>query len=398
MIQKELIEFIFESASIERWNDHIRPSRGFSELDKQAHKMVYAYVFSKLAIERGEDIDLLKVAEGGIFEFLHRLVLTDIKPPIFHKLMDEKGSQINGWVISSLDKMIKDLPLGFSDKFKRYFTDSEYCKNEKNILKVSHYSATKWEFNIIYGMCQSYFGIEDTRREIDEQMRDFEEYSYFNSFMHNQNLISFTNLLGELRFQQRWSRSPRIPATSVMGHMLLVALMSYFCSCEINACDRRTVNNFFAGLFHDVPEVLTRDIVSPVKSSVDGLDELIKNIEGEQMNEKIYPFIPDDWRKELDYYTHNEFESKIEKNSEVLITTSEEISKSYNSDEYNPLDGRIIRGCDHFGALLETYFSHSYGVTSSTLRDANRGLQESYRGRVIGGINFGEMFSRFAIE
>lgn len=396
-IKKELIDLIFEAASIERWNDHIRPSRGFTEIDKQAHKMVYSYVFSKLALERGEDVDLLKVAEGGIFEFLHRLMLTDIKPPIFHSLMNEKGEQINRWVLRSLDDLTRGLPLGFAEKFERYFTDDKYSENEKKILKASHYSATKWEFNIISGMCPTYFGIEDTRREIDEQMKEFEGYNYFSAFMHNQNLIGFTNLLGELRFQQRWSRSPRIPATSVMGHMLIVAFMSYFCSCEIGACRRRIENNFFAGLFHDVPEVLTRDIVSPVKSSVDGLDELIKTIEGEQMSEKIYPFIPDKWREELDYYTCDEFESKIKKNSGIVVTTSEEISDKYNSEEYNPLDGKIIRACDHFGALLETYFSHSYGVTSNTLRDANRDLLRDYENRVICGINFGELFSEFAI-
>ncbi len=398
MIKKELIDFIFESASIERWNDHIRPSRGFTELDKQAHKMVYAYVFAKLAAERGDKVNFLKVAEGGIFEFLHRLVLTDIKPPIFHKLMDEKGEQINRWVLKSLDEMTRGLPCGFSEKFERYFFDEDYCAVERRILKAAHYSATKWEFDLISGMCPTYFGIDDTRREIDEQMREFEDCGFFGEFMHNQNLIGFTNLLGELRFQQRWSRSPRIPAPSVMGQMLLVALISYFCSCEINACPRRVVNNFFGGLFHDVPEVLTRDIVSPVKSSVDGLDELIKTIEGTQMNEKIYPFIPSSWRAELDYYTCDEFESKIKRGSEVMITTSEEIGEKYNSDEYDPIDGKIIRGCDHFGALLETYFSHTYGVTSETLRSANRDLQKSYRGRVIGGIDFGALFEQFAIE
>ena len=46
MIRKSLIEKMFEAASIERWNDHIRPSRGFTELDKQSHKMIYAYVLS----------------------------------------------------------------------------------------------------------------------------------------------------------------------------------------------------------------------------------------------------------------------------------------------------------------------------------------------------------------
>ena len=32
MIRKSLIETIFDAASIERWNDHIRPSRGLLSL------------------------------------------------------------------------------------------------------------------------------------------------------------------------------------------------------------------------------------------------------------------------------------------------------------------------------------------------------------------------------
>ena len=43
---------------------------------------------------------------------------------------------------------------------------------------------------------------------------------------------------------------------------------------------------FLCGLFHDLPEVLTRDIISPVKRSVPGLDELIKKIEERLVTEK----------------------------------------------------------------------------------------------------------------
>ena len=68
-----------------------------------------------------------------------------------------------------------------------------------------------------------------------------------------------------------------MPETFVMGHMLVVAILSYFMSLELdNPCRKRLENNFFSGLFHDLPEVLTRDIVSPVKNSVKGLDSIIK--------------------------------------------------------------------------------------------------------------------------
>ena len=46
MLNKEFIEFLYEAAHIQRWNDHIRPN-GFTELDKQAHKMIILYVLAR---------------------------------------------------------------------------------------------------------------------------------------------------------------------------------------------------------------------------------------------------------------------------------------------------------------------------------------------------------------
>ena len=39
MLTKSFIEFLYDAAHIQRWNEHIRPS-GFTELDKQAHKIM----------------------------------------------------------------------------------------------------------------------------------------------------------------------------------------------------------------------------------------------------------------------------------------------------------------------------------------------------------------------
>lgn len=393
MIRKSLIEFIFEAASIERWNDHIRPSRGFTELDKQSHKMIYAYILSKLDGE----VDRLKLVEGGIFEFLHRLVLTDIKPPVFHRLMKEKGEELNRWALSSVKDYVSSTPHNFYEKMERYFTDENYSAKEKRILEAAHYLATKWEFDIIYDMCRSYYGIDDTRTEIDLKLNSLKGFECFDAFLSSSNFRGFASLVGELRFQQRWSRCPRIPETSVCGHMLIVAILAYFCSCETNACDERIANNFMAGLFHDIPEVLTRDIVSPVKNSVEGLDELIKSIEQEQMETVLYPLIPEDWRDEIGYFTDNEFCNKARQDGKIIITTSEILDEKYNNGEFSPIDGELIRGCDHLAACIETYFSHIYGITTHTLRNGNRELCSSYENRCISGIEFGPLFDYFKI-
>ena len=393
MIRKSLIEFIFEASSIERWNDHIRPSRGFTEIDKQYHKMVYAYVLSKI----DGNTDMLKVIEGGMFEFLHRLVLTDIKPPVFHRLMEEKGEELNRLALSSVYNMISGIPHDFYKKMELYFTDNSYAEKEKKILAAAHYLATKWEFDIIYDMCRTYYGIDKTRTEIDSKINSLTELECLNTFLKSENFRGFTNLIGELRFQQRWSRSPRVPETSVAGHMLIVAILSYLCSCETCACDKRIENNFLGGLFHDVPEVLTRDIISPVKNSVEGLDELIKSIEVDQMNTVLYPLIPEEWIKDIDYYTNDEFSDKIILDGALKITDTGTISQKYNSCEFNPIDGKLIRACDHLSACIETYFSHNYGITTNTLRTGNKELCEKYENSTICGINFGALFDYFRI-
>lgn len=51
MVRESFLRFIYQAASMQRWNDHIRPARGFTELDKQAHKLFYAYVLGKLEEE-----------------------------------------------------------------------------------------------------------------------------------------------------------------------------------------------------------------------------------------------------------------------------------------------------------------------------------------------------------
>ena len=70
MIRKGLIDRLYEAASIQRWNDHVRPVE-FTELDKQAHKMIIAYVVGKMEeYERQAAVDWRLLIEGGIFEFM----------------------------------------------------------------------------------------------------------------------------------------------------------------------------------------------------------------------------------------------------------------------------------------------------------------------------------------
>ena len=395
MIKPSLISLIHKSAVIQRWNDHIRPFTGFAEIDKQAHKTFYAFALAKCQEDCGGEIDYGKLIDGIVFEFLHRVILTDIKPPIYYKLIDQMGDGINSWVEKELEPSIKDIKGGFAQKFHKYYFDKEYSKTEKNIIKFAHYLATKWEFDIIYPMNIGMYNIEKTKNEVNDSLSRCEWFEGKKEIYQNPGIFEFLNLIGQLRFQQRWTATARIPQTTVMGHTLVVAILSYLFTLEIDGCSKRCENNFFGGLFHDLPEVLTRDIISPVKSGVEGLDEIIKEIEDSQMKDIIYPLIPKQWVKQLEYYTMEEFESKIYNQDKMRIVTSEEIDEHYNSNDFSPYDGKIIRVCDHMSAFLEAHLSVQNGIQSQSLIKAIETLYEKYKGTVISGVDFGLYFEFF---
>ena len=109
MLSKKFIEFLFEGAHIQRWNDHIRPN-GFTELDKQAHKMMILYILAKYEEQdHGAKLNWRALIEGGIFEFMHRIILTDIKPPIYHELMRVHGRKLNAWIYEQLARRVPEL-------------------------------------------------------------------------------------------------------------------------------------------------------------------------------------------------------------------------------------------------------------------------------------------------
>jgi putative hydrolases of HD superfamily len=384
LINPRIIDYIFTSASIQRWNDYPRMVQ-LVELDKQAHKFIIAYFIAKLET----DINYTHLIEAGIFEFLRRVVVTDIRPDVFRKALQKKSKEINAWVISKLSPSLKDINNGvFLQKFEEYLTNPEMYKKERFVLKAASYLATKWEFSIVYQTSQFLNDIEDVKKSVDEEIEDYYELIGVRKIALNKKLAKIIDLSGRLRFQKRWAQTPRVPETSVLGHMLTVAIFGYFFSIEVNACDKRLQNNFFTALFHDLPEALTRDIITPVKYCVDELSDIIAEYEIEKIQDDILPNIPEILHDEFSYILglydgkKEEFENKIYENSIQIV---EDVSK-YNSDKYNAIDGLALKQCDKLSAFVEASLSISHGIKSKELIN---GKKEILKGlKVVQGVDF----------
>ncbi|MCF6200805.1 MAG: competence protein ComGF, partial [Hydrogenimonas sp.] len=106
MVEPKFLHLLFSTASIDRWNDQIRPV-DFVELDKQSHKMIIAWLLGRIEEEEnGAAIDWCKLIDFAVCEFMYRAVLTDLKPPVFHHLVKHKRGELNRYVKRELSPLI----------------------------------------------------------------------------------------------------------------------------------------------------------------------------------------------------------------------------------------------------------------------------------------------------
>jgi len=398
MLRKSLALKIFEAFSTQRWNDKLRPVE-LTEMDKHAHKMIIAYCLGKYEQQEGREVDWQRVIEGGIFELLRRVITSDIKSPVYRKIRlshPEVFREFNNWVYNQLLTIVEGLSATLKEHLKDYlFAPEENEDHSTKILEASHIFSSFWEFQILRHTHPDGYQMREINKSMHNNIEPYLDLTGMRRIICREKVSDFIDLCGQLRFQIRWGQIPRVPRTSVLGHMLMVAIFTYLFSQEVEACPKRVYNNFFGALFHDLPEVVTRDILSPVKRSVEGMPRVINMIEEELAEEEIFPLLENSWKSEIRYFTKDEFSSRVRLDGEIVRVASDEINASYNEDGYDPIDGEFIRMADDLAAYLEAYVSAYSGMSSRQLEDAMKNLEERYRGKTVAGIAIGSLYADF---
>ena len=353
-LNPHIISLLFESANMHRWNDHIRPL-DLTELDKQAHKAAIAWLLGKSEESAGTKVDWRAIIEHTLFSFIQRSVLTDLKPQVFYRITSERAEQVNMFVLSEVTRLVPDFAPALFARFRRYL-ESDADSLEDDIVRAAHYLATRWEFELIYESNRSLYGIDRTRREIIEQIGQFIHLKGVSEILAAGGAFDFIDLVGQLRFQQRWARTPRIPKTTVLGHSLMVADAVYLSDVDDGEDDRTVYNDFYTALFHDLPEVLTKDVISPIKVSIDGLEGILAEYEHDQMEATIMPLLKPEWRDEFRFMAYSPF-------------TDED-------GEFGRRKGYQIKTFDMLAAYMEAMVSRRYGVTSHSLSEGEKAVRE----------------------
>lgn len=459
MITNDLLLTLFEGHSIQRWCDLVRVV-DLTEVDKAAEKLMVSFIIGRFEEQRGLVIDWVWIINAALFDYLQKLALCDIKEPL-QKILKERYKdeylKLNDYVLSSYKTLLHDNDL-FS-KFTIYmgqkagnFKIPVKSKLAQRVYNAASKFATLRELEIIAPVNESerLFAI---KKSLTKDLQEYLDLLGLQKLITKQEPFEFLLRAESLRFQIRWNQTPRVPATSVMGHSFFVAiltqlLMRYY---KTPPCDERFTDTYFCALFHDLSECVTRDIISPVKSATPGLGGVIKDIERDIVNLELVPYMDDAIKDDVLYYCLNEFSNRvilqsnempgdIHKNKvtilnlsaddndandtnkkssprnqkhprnskkqsvtlnndtaavkKVTVVTFDELSTIYNKKGFRAVDGKTVRIADHLSALLEAVVSIKHGVTSRHLTDGVKSLMSTYKkGIFINDINVYDIFS-----
>lgn len=409
MISKDFILRIFEGFSIQRWNDLIRPF-DLVEMDKAGEKAVLAYIIGKYEEANGAVIDWQWIVYATLFDLLKKIALCDIKAPIQQILKREFTAEylrLDEWVL----KQYKQLMADDDDLFARFtlyigqrartFAVPAASVVASKVYAAAHKYATMRELKMLSLVNESE-RLDGIETELLTELQPYLDLKGLQALFTKGKAYNFLLKTEQLRFQTRWNQTPRVPRTSVLGHSYFVSAITLLLSRNMGVapCPRRVINNFFSALFHDLLEAVTRDIISPVKQATDDLPGIIKRIEDEIVGRELLPLMEDFYRDELLYYTANEFASRIKGEGRgadgsynTRIVSWDEINALYNEDRFEPVDGELVRLCDHLSALTEADISIKHGITSYHLEAGREGILNLYKkGQKVCGIDAHALF------
>ena len=396
MFNKEIIFKLFEAFSIRRWNDLVRPF-DIVEMDKTAEKMFLSFIIGKYEEKNGRAIDWLTIINNSFFELLRRIALCDIKSPvqrIIRSEYPEEYRKLNRWVFDKYKEIITES--SFLEEFASYLFDpADPADISLRVLRAAHkYSAIR-ELDMIR-MVNEPFRLVEIDKCLEADIAGFMDLKGVQLLVTRQLPYYFITEIEKLRFQTRWNQTPRVPATTVLGHSYFVAALVFLMIRTLKLPPHRLCTDFFAALFHDLPEAVTRDIISPVKQATDHLPEVVKQIEDEIVAQELLPLMDEYYREDVLYFIQDEFDNRIRLNGMTRSVTEEELNTTYSAPQFYGIDGKLIRAADHIAAFVEADSSIRFGIRSEQLEAGRQNILQHYgKNTVINGFSLEPFFESY---
>ncbi len=346
--------------SMKRWNNFPR-IEDISHLDNVWFTLHIAMFLSFLEEKNGKKVDKEFIIKRIIFNSIKILVLSDI----------------NSWTRNYIEKVNKDIFLKLEQKVYDYilsFDAPEYLKNDMintienkdNTLELSIIEASKryaWykECLVNRKVFEEMYEVpyKEIMASLDEKRK---ELISLDILLKNPNYEKYLSNIRKLSHSLRWNQQKRMFPISVMAHLVLITFLSYIIWSIENKNFPWKYDIFemmFKALYHDIPEAITGDIITPTKKAIDWFEEILEEVEKHMLDDYLFYYVWDEYEEFVSPYMLNPWtwvEWPLVKAADIISALFEaKIEVNYWSTNFIEIYRNIKRKVNTFDDLSVDY-------------------------------------------
>ena len=333
--------------SISRWNNFPRAVE-ITHLDNVGFVLHVALFLAYLEKENGEEVDMLYLMKKIIFTSFRDLVLSDINSGT-----KEYIRKLDPDIFGKLHKKSFDFLLDFpaeqylkQDISEVVFDDSDRIENKlfraaKKYVGYTEALSNSAVFPFMYEV-----PLSDLKGDIELRRGKIKS---LDTLMKNENYQKYLSHVNRLSFSMRWNHLKRGFPVSVMSHLVIVALLSYIIGMveNENGWDYDIEKMMMKAMYHDVPEVITWDIITPTKQAVDGFVMVLEKVEQQMLDDYLFSYLPDDYVEFISSYMLHPFSDQLwttVKHADVLSALLEaRLEAAHGNSDFNEVSENLLK-------------------------------------------------------
>lgn len=359
MIWEILKNMLSRWLSMKRWNNYPR-IEDISLLDNLGYSLHIALFLAQIEESNGEKINKEFIIKRIVFNSFKSLILSDINS--WTKNYIEKNDLE---IFETLWKKAVSYILSFD--WPKYIKDDilETLSNKsfnKELLIINWAKKIAWlqEAQINAKIYPDIYEIP--LNEINKSLKELSiKLPSLEKLLNNSKSIKYILNIRRLSHCTRWNQQNRIFSISVMAHLAFITFITYILVMIENHNSKRypLEDMLLRALYHDIPEAITWDIITPTKKAVPWFNKLLEKVELDMMNDFLFCHISNEYREKIAPYMLDPFnwsDWKLVKCADILSALFEaKIEVNYGSENFKVIYKKIKKVSNNFNSISVDY-------------------------------------------
>lgn len=344
---------------MKRWNNFPR-IEDVPHLDNVWFVVHVALFLAYLEEKSGHKVDREFLVKRIIFNSFSRLILSDINSGTRDYIL-----KVDNSIFDKLEKKAYDYLL--------WFDWPEYIKSDiidtlvdnTKIIELSIISAAKKYAWFIECTINSRVFSDMYEVPLNQIILDLEEkrknLKSLDLLLNNDNYKKYLTHIRRLSHSMRRNQQKRVYPISVMSHLVVITFISYIIWKieNENGWNYNMEELILRTIYHDIPEAITWDIITPTKKAVEWFEEVLEKVEIQMMDDYIFSYVDEDYKREVSDYMLYPFEWEtweIAKYADMLSALFEaKVESNFWSEAFSEVYRNLKKKANMFWTISVDY-------------------------------------------